>query len=210
MTATPASGPILCPVDFSELSASALHSAVLIGSRCSRPVTALYAQWFEVPPYLTASRSEQIREQLRDSLEDARIALRRFVSEATADSGVAIRVEEGDPREAILRVADSTGSGLIVMGTHGRGGVARLALGSVAERVMHSRGIPVLTTRSTDRVESISRIVCAVNDSEVSRNALTHAAGLARCLAVRLIVISAVQISGLTEREVGRRRPLRG
>ncbi len=49
MTLNPLSGPILCPVDFSELSASALRLATLIGTRCSCPVTALHAQWFEVP-----------------------------------------------------------------------------------------------------------------------------------------------------------------
>lgn len=193
MTPTPAWGPILCPVDFSEISASALRLATLIGGRCSRPVTALHAQWFDVPPYLTASRSEQIREQLRDSLEDARLALRRFVAETVQDGAVAIRVEEGDPREAILRVAGSAGFALIVMGTRGREGVARLTLGSVAERVMHTSRIPVLTVRSTHPVGSISRIVCAVNDSEVSRNALAQAAELARCLAARLIVVHVLQ-----------------
>jgi hypothetical protein len=70
MTATPLFGPILCPLDFSELSASALRLAALIGSRCSCPVTALHALWFEVPPYLIANQTEQIEAQLRDSLED--------------------------------------------------------------------------------------------------------------------------------------------
>ena len=193
MTPTPLSGPILCPVDFSEISAGALRLAVLIGKSCSSPVTALHAQWFEVPPYVTASRSEQIQEQLRESLEDARVALRHFVRETVADAPVAIQVEEGDPREGILRVAASIGSSLIVMGTHGRAGIARLTLGSVAERVMHTSGIPVLTIRSALRADSISNIVCAVNDSEVSRNALMHAVRLARCLTARLSVIHVLE-----------------
>ena len=189
---TPLSGPILCPVDFSDLSASALRLAMRIGSHCSCPVTALHAQWFEVPPYLTAGAAAQIQVQLRDSLDDARSALRRFASETVGGGNPAIRVEEGDPREAILRVAVAIGSGLIVMGTHGRGGIARWTLGSVAERVMHDSRIPVLTIRPGHLAESIARIVCAVNDSEVSRNALAHAAKLARCLDAKLIVIHVV------------------
>ncbi len=186
---TPLSGPILCPVDFSDLSASALRLAARIGSRCSCPVTALHAQWFEVPPYLTAGAAAQIQLQLRESLDDARSALRRFASETVAGGPPAIRVEEGDPREAILRVAEAIGSSLIVMGTHGRSGIARWTLGSVAEHVMRDSRIPVLTIRPGHLAESIASIVCAVNDSEVSRNALAHAAKLALCLGAKLIVI---------------------
>ncbi len=185
----PLSGPILCPVDFSDLSAAALRLAARIGSRCSCPVTALHAQWFEVPPYLTAGAAAQIQSQLRESLDDARSALRRFASETVEGGPPAILVEEGDPRGAILRVAGAIGSSLIVMGTHGRSGIAHWTLGSVAERVMHASRIPVLTIRPGQIAESIGEIVCAVNDSDVSRNALAHAAKLARCLDAKLIVI---------------------
>ena len=193
MNPNPLSGPILCPVDFSEISASALRLAALIGNHCSCPVTVLHAQWFEAPPYLTAGTAERIQAELRDSLEQARFALQRFVRESAGDDSVAIRVEEGDPREAILRVAGSIGSGLIVMGTHGRTGFDRLTLGSVAEQVVHTSGIPVLTIRSTHHVNSISKIVCAVNNSEVSRKALMHAAKLAQCLGAQLTVMHVLE-----------------
>ena len=188
MTANPLSGPILCPVDFSELSGRALRLATLIGSRCSCPVTALHAQWLEVPPYLTSSQSEEIEAQLRDALEQARSALRGFVSDTVADNAMAIRVEEGDPSEVILRVADSIGSSLIVIGTHGRSGIRRLTLGSVAEQVLHGSNSPVLTIRLKGQPKSISKMVCAVNDSDASRRALIYAAKLAQCLSARLTV----------------------
>ena len=193
MTIDPLGGPILCPVDFSELSASALRLAALIGTRCSRPVTALHAQWFEVPPYLTESRSEQIKKQLRDSLEEARSALRRFAGDTVEGYTPAIRVEEGDPREVILRVAESIRSSLILMGTQGRTGIRRSMLGSVAEEVLHTSSIPVLTIRRADCAKTISKIVCAVNDSEVSRKALRYAARLAQCLGARLTAIHVLE-----------------
>lgn len=74
-------GPVLCPVDFSELSASALPLASLIGNHCSCTVTALHAQWFELPPYLTPGQTEQMETQRRKAFKEARSALRRFVSE---------------------------------------------------------------------------------------------------------------------------------
>jgi nucleotide-binding universal stress UspA family protein len=57
-------------------------------------------------------------------------------------------VREGDPVNAILGVAKETQSDLIVMGTHGRTGLARLLMGSVAEQVMRKALCPVLTVRT--------------------------------------------------------------
>jgi nucleotide-binding universal stress UspA family protein len=53
----------------------------------------------------------------------------------------------GDARAEILAHAEREGVDLIVMGTHGRGGAARLFLGSVAERIVRAAPCPVLTVR---------------------------------------------------------------
>jgi|SRR5579863_6919794 len=193
MIETPLSGPVLCPVDFSELSASALRLAARIGNHCSFAVTALHAHRFDVPPYLTPSQTEQIESQLRNALEEARSALQRFVNETVEDHAPAVRVEEGDPREVILRVAKASSSSLIVMGTHGRTGVRRLTIGSAAEQVLHTSSVPVLTIRQAARASQISGIVCAVNDSEVSRTALTNAAKLAQSLGAHLTLIHVLE-----------------
>jgi nucleotide-binding universal stress UspA family protein len=55
------------------------------------------------------------------------------------------RLEEGDPATQILRVAREIGANLIVMGTHGRAGVRRLLMGSVAEQVVRKAPCAVLT-----------------------------------------------------------------
>jgi nucleotide-binding universal stress UspA family protein len=57
-------------------------------------------------------------------------------------------LEVGDARDVIDRVAEAVGAELIVMGTHGRRGVRRMLLGSVAEAVVRSAPCPVLTIRS--------------------------------------------------------------
>jgi len=54
---------------------------------------------------------------------------------------------EGSPAREIVDHAASIGADLVVMGTHGRSGVDRLLLGSVAERVVRSSPVPVLTVR---------------------------------------------------------------
>jgi nucleotide-binding universal stress UspA family protein len=72
----------------------------------------------------------------------------RFVSQSPAKGRVAaIRVEAGEPSDGILEAARAVRADLIVMGTHGRTGIARLLLGSVAEAVLRRATCPVLTVR---------------------------------------------------------------
>ena len=67
----------------------------------------------------------------------------------TPDENVHVehRLEEGDAAKRILEVAQEIQAGLIVMGTHGRTGLGRLLLGSVAEHVLRKATCPVLTVR---------------------------------------------------------------
>ncbi len=59
-------------------------------------------------------------------------------------------IREGSPRAAILDVAEAEGADLIVMGTHGRTGLARVLFGSVAEHVVRMSPIPVFTVRGAE------------------------------------------------------------
>ncbi len=61
--------------------------------------------------------------------------------------GVEHLLEEGDPATAVLQVAQERQCDLIVMGSHGRTGLGRLLMGSVAERIVRNAHCPVLTVR---------------------------------------------------------------
>jgi nucleotide-binding universal stress UspA family protein len=63
-------------------------------------------------------------------------------------------VMEGDPVEMILRAAEETNSDVIVMGTHGRTGLRRLLMGSVAEGVGRKAPCSVLTARAPRTADS--------------------------------------------------------
>lgn len=63
------------------------------------------------------------------------------------DVAVETSLYTGSPSREIVRYAEEQDCDLIVMGTHGRGGIDRLLLGSVAERVVRSSSVPVLTVR---------------------------------------------------------------
>jgi len=79
-------------------------------------------------------------------MHEAESALRRFVEKET-ELPAEVRVMEGRPVDVILKAAEQAGADLIVMGTHGRGGINRLVVGSVTDRVLRQSPIPVLAVR---------------------------------------------------------------
>jgi nucleotide-binding universal stress UspA family protein len=84
------------------------------------------------------------------SLEERESAQARLSQIRADDPALKIehRLEEGMPATVIVRTAAESQSDLIVMGTHGRTGLARLLMGSVAENVLRDAQCPVLTVRA--------------------------------------------------------------
>jgi nucleotide-binding universal stress UspA family protein len=197
---------ILCPVDFSDISALALRYAALI-ARCGKArLTVAYANSFSPPPYFTESRMADLERQFRESMREAESALREFVAkqlDAEAAAAADIRVIEAEPAGAIGRLASGTKADVIVMGTHGRTGVSRIMLGSVTERVLRESGIPVLTVRGNAAGELAppKNILCPVNNTPAARRAIEAASELARCFGGNVIALHIKE--GDRAREIG-------
>ena len=183
-------GTILCPVDFSELSGHALRHAARLAACGDAKVIAVFANWFDAPPYFTEGRIEELTREFRDSQAAAEQSLAAFVTSTLGEMApaVEIRVAEGLPADVILALAAGTAAGLIVMGTHGRTGYNRWTMGSVAERVLRESPVPLLTVRGPSEGQ-IRRILCPVADTEVSRQALGLAAELAVCFGATLTAL---------------------
>ncbi len=180
---------ILCPVDFSELSGQALRYAAALARCRGAKLTVLYAHSFQAPAYFTESKIEALEQQLRDSLSEADTALKRFATANGADAAGTM-VVEGYPPDAIRKAARETRAGLIVLGTHGRSGVNRLMLGSVAERVLRESDIPVLTVRGEGGTapEPPKRVLCPVNHTPAAREAVQAAQWFAECFGGKVTV----------------------
>lgn len=137
---------ILCPVDFSACSLAASQLAANLARTFGAEVELFYV--FQ-PPFhlgleevpLSSSTADRHFAMLR---RDASEAMDKLVKELEA-SGVKVRRTEveGEPYEKI--VERSRDVDMIVMGTHGRTGLPRFLLGSVAERVVRAAQCPVLT-----------------------------------------------------------------
>ncbi|MXV61175.1 universal stress protein [Natronorubrum sp. JWXQ-INN-674] len=85
--------------------------------------------------------------------EEGEAAVRRVEELAPDDIAVETAVLEGEPSRVIVEHAQPDRCELVVMGTHGRGGIDRLLLGSVTERVVRRAPVPVLTVQ-VDQTET--------------------------------------------------------
>ena len=145
---------ILCPTDFSECSRAALQLALQLAERLGASIRLVHV--FQLPQYvgfedgltMTAASAQlftdlrkRADEQLRAEHELCRVAKVPSTAEHV----------EGAPHAEIVKL--SAEADLVVMGTHGRTGLPRLVLGSVAERVVRLAKCPVLTVPASEQAK---------------------------------------------------------
>lgn len=138
---------ILAATDFSPIGEHALDYAVDLASALGASVSVLYVQ--EIPVYGFPSGAFVAPTEFAERLvSTAKAGLEETVSKR-AGCGVPLRplLKTGMPADAIADVARETAADLVVMGTHGRGGISHAVMGSVAERVLRSSPCPVLVLR---------------------------------------------------------------
>jgi nucleotide-binding universal stress UspA family protein len=144
---------ILVPTDFSETSAAATQYAIALAESMGSQVHLLHvldnplayawgAEAFIEPP---AEYYERIEQRARERMEQVLTEAQRKKFDAQ------LELRTGSPFAEIIGYAEERKIDLIVMGTHGRGAVAHMLLGSVAERVVRRSPCPVLTVREPER-----------------------------------------------------------
>lgn len=174
---------ILVPVDFLPHSADAVRRAMALAAQCSAEVVLLYA--YEPGEY-PATPGDVIydAEQLERMTTDVRARLDavRRDADPLGRRRITTRVVQGSPARAIIEAATRDPFDLIVMGTHGRTGIGRVVLGSVAEQVMRHAPCPVLTSKAhhastTPRTESVEHLTPAAPPTAGASSPLSPRAG---------------------------------
>ena len=139
---------ILIPIDFSDYSDQALRWGVSLAQKYGAQLLLLHV----IPEVLEeVSARESAGEQLVIELTAEVEAQLHEIARQGLKEGVAVdvRVADGEPADAILRMARQEKVDLIVMGTHGRTGLSHLLLGSTAEAVVRAAACPVFTVRAS-------------------------------------------------------------
>ena len=137
---------ILVPVDFSEGSTAALNYATGLAAKLDAKIVLLNVIGVQV---LGAEYGMPVAAEAIEMIYDTnQKALDQLVATNKDKASFArTLLETGDPRTMIEAVARKLGTDLIVMGTHGRRGLRRFLIGSVAESVVRTAPCPVLLVR---------------------------------------------------------------
>jgi nucleotide-binding universal stress UspA family protein len=134
---------ILHPTDFSDCSEASLHVARLLARDVGARLVLLHVTPLDMVAEGALAGGGDL-EADADCLE----AIRERMEGPDLKCPVETRLKRGDPTAEILRVASQVEANLIVMGTHGRSGLGRVLMGSVAEAVLRGARCPVLIARS--------------------------------------------------------------
>ncbi len=202
---------ILVPLDGSDLServipwadelAAAMHAEVELVRVLERDITsdALLGEVGFGEPFsgstaadpagVGAAEEQRPQKEARLALAHARTLFQRVQT-------VQDRVLEGDPAEAIVARVGEVDADLIAMATHGRTGVARTVLGSVAGAVVHKSPVPVLVVRDglTSPARVPQRALVPLDMSDLGEAGLRAIEPLARELRLQLILFHALEL----------------
>ena len=187
---------ILCAIDRSPSSLQAFGYAIAL-AKWQRARLNLLEVIEEAPPpgVSRAPTSDGVPAEARKALE--RDLRRVLTARRASDVKVKISMRKGNVVQEILAQGRTSRADLIVIGTHGRGGVQRLVLGSVAEKVLRLATCPVLTVRRGVRLARRSRspfetILCPTDFSAAANKAVAYAKRLAQEADAKLILLTAV------------------
>lgn len=135
---------ILVPIDFQDASFEALALARDLAQRLGLEVVLLHT--YAIPIVVYPGFDPIISPGLPDEIAAAANAA---IEKVAADNGgLRTVVRAGDAATEILREIEETKPALVALGTHGRKGLAHLLLGSVAEKIVRSSAVPVITVHA--------------------------------------------------------------
>lgn len=193
---------ILLARDFSPTSDQAFRYSLDLARRTGATLHVLHAEVLHEDPGAEGNAPTPAAdiERIKDQLS------RHGNGDAVTGTDAEVEIVEAVVRDiaagpAILNYAEEHDIDLIALGTHGRRGIRRFLLGSVAEEVVRRANRPVLTVRGTDQHEDVavpplstlSRILVPIDFSDPSREALLHAHAIADMFDAKVDVLHVVQ-----------------
>ena len=164
---------ILCPIDFSSGSSHAMQLAIRLANASNAELVLAHA--WHLPPTAYLGELPFPPDAIQAMIDDVEHGLAAALRDATSLGAkrVTTRLLRGAPWEQLVdTLRNDRAFDLVVMGTHGRSGLARVLLGSVAENVVRHAACSVLTAHEQTEATPFRRILCPVDFSESSRRAI--------------------------------------
>lgn len=190
---------IIVPLDGSELSEQALPAALLVANTTRAPIT-LLRSFAPLPAWqanagrgrFSAAMAAGEHDRIRADL----VGVKQRMEHWGVEPSIFVEAHEGPAHEAIINRANRNPHAMIVMSTHGRGGLSRMLTGSVTARVVRAIGNPTLIVRCNETdcpvvPQRIDNILVPLDGSSFSENALPYAGELAAAFGARVTLFRA-------------------
>lgn len=180
---------IVCGVDHSPGSRAAARFAAALTDRLGARLVLVHAVAPPIPQSELGMAARRTDWEVIDELRRAGSELLEEVAQELAIREVVAELKFGDAGMVIADSAEQAGAELLVVGSRGRGSVSSLVLGSVSLRLAVHAPCPTVIVPESAGAITNGPILCAVDDSEESRIALTTASTLAGHLAAQLLLV---------------------
>lgn len=194
---------ILCATDFSECSQNAFRYALRLSRYFEAQLFLQHTVSLSAASFMEGANGQAMHQALGAVRQDARRNMRSFITDGGATpSEVTMVLNDGDIREQLLQTISKEKIDLVVIGTHGRQGVNRLLLGSIAEHVIHESIAPVLVVSQPvtvfghveiGRSLELRTILLATDFSPNAGRALTYALRWASEWGGKVVLFHAVE-----------------
>ncbi len=201
MNPSDAPRPILVPLDGSQFGEAALGPATELAAATGdsvRLLTVPEVYGIDMAWYAdSATGGSVVAEPISELLDEARETAARYLATTAANlkaagAMVATQMDEREPAEAILGASDECDARMIVMATHGQGGVTRWAFGSVADEVLRRSTRPVLLVRASSVWKPLDHVMVPLDGSDVAESILPEVERLALATGARVTLVTAV------------------
>ena len=190
---------ILIPLDGSKTAEKVLPYARFLAGSLKLPVELLaVVDIVEMATHMSADRARYLDTMIEDSVRNSEQYL-RGVAGTFPGANTKCTVEKGKAEQVIIETAAADKGTLITMATHGRSGINRWLLGSIAEKVLRAATNPLLLVRATDeakadRVATLKSIVVPLDGSELAESVFPTVVELAKTLKLEVVLFRAYSI----------------
>ena len=200
---------MLIPLDGSKVAEQVLPYARYLARKLSIPVELLQAADPEALALLTDPEHSRYADTVWvDKINTGRIYL-DAVARSFAGARVECLVEKGRAEDVVIDKAAGDRNTLIVMATHGRSGIQRWLLGSVADKVLHGSSNHMFLVRATEQGKTegeaaLRTVVVPLDGSALAEQALSPIEDLAKKMALKLVLLRAYALpSSVTGEDYG-------
>ncbi len=190
---------ILIPLDGSKTAEKVLPYARYLSGKLKLPVELLAViDIAEMAAHITAEKARYLNSLVEDGVRASTSYLRGIATTFTAGN-VNCTVEKGRAEETIIEAGEADDNSLITMATHGRSGLNRFFLGSIAEKVLRGTTNPLLLIRATEEAKAtgeavLKSIIVPLDGSRLAEDVLPTVAALAKELDLEVILFRAYRL----------------